>query len=112
VRVPGVFVGINEDRLVSSLEEMAKPAVSLIEVDRVRAVDVPNDLRQIARGCRYEEMIVVVHQTVGMDDCFVSDSGCLQIGKKPFPVPFVPEYALSLIAAGGYIIEGPRIFYS
>jgi hypothetical protein len=86
--------------------------VSLIEVDRVCAVDVPYDLRQIARGCRHEEMIVVVHDAVCMDDCFISNDGCLQIGKKPFSVPFVPEYVLSLIAARGYMIEGPGIFYS
>jgi hypothetical protein len=55
---------------------------------------------------------MVVHEAIDMDDCFISHDGCLQIGKKPFSVLFVPEYVLSLIAAGGNIIECPGIFYS
>jgi len=67
---------------------------------------MPYDLGQIAGGCRQEEVIVIVHEAIDMDDCFISNDRRLQISKKPFSVPIIPEYVLSLISTGGYMIEG------
>jgi len=55
---------------------------------------------------------MIVHEAIDMDDCLISNDGCLQIDKKTLSVPIVPEYVFPLGASGGHVIECTGIFYS
>ena len=94
-----VLVGLNEDRLEASLEKMPGPLPLDVEVGGVRAVYVPHDLRQVPFGRFQQQVIVVAHQAIRMDDRAVTLCGGFQIGEKLLPVSSALEYVFLLVAA-------------
>jgi hypothetical protein len=70
------------------LKQMAASRPLDIEVSRVGAVDIVHDLGKIADR-RFElQVIMVVHQTIGVNDRLVSVGGGLKVFQKTFPGPF------------------------
>jgi hypothetical protein len=57
---------LHDDRLVTALEHMSDAAMLAIEALRVDPVQLPHALGEIAVRGFDQEMIVVVHQTIGM----------------------------------------------
>jgi len=49
-----------------ALKEVPHPVVSAVDDLRVSAIELPHALREIRRRRFDQEMIVVIHQTVGM----------------------------------------------
>ena len=67
-----VFIRFNQDSLESALEQVAGPFSLNIEVGRISSVYMPHDLRQVACRCLQNQVEMVVHQAVGMDDGVVT----------------------------------------
>lgn len=63
---------LNEDGLVPTLEEMTGSAVQSVKELRIHAVQLPHAERKISVRRLNEEVIVVVHQTVGVTDPVVT----------------------------------------
>jgi len=84
VDVPGKFLAIGillyKDSLVSALKQMTDPFPLHIVVAGVGAVDMVKDLGQIGTGSFQKNMIMVVHQTIGMDDGIISLISRFKIG--------------------------------
>ncbi len=51
-------------------------------------------------------MIVIVHQTVNMEDCSVAMVGGFKVGKKPLTISIVSENGFSLVSTGGHMVKG------
>ena len=79
--------------------------MSEIEVGRVCSVDMVKDLRKIASGGLYQKVIVIVHQTVSMENGSVAVVGGFKVGEKPFSIPLVSEDGFSLVSTGGHMVK-------
>ena len=98
----------DQNRLVAALKQMAVSRPFDIEVGRVSAVDMMHDLGKIA-GRRFEQQVImVVHQTKGVNDRLVSVGGGLKVFQKPFTVSLTLENGLALVATGGDVIKCAR----
>jgi len=107
-----VFVALNENRPISALEEMPAPLVALIEGVRERAVDMPDDLGEIAGRGRQEQMIVVAHEAIDVNGCPIAEDCAFQMAQETFPVPIGPVDVLPFVTPSGDMVEGARIFDS
>ena len=92
-------VFLNEDRLVSALEQMACPLMTFIEKLCIDAVQLPHTQREIAVRRLDQEMIVVVHQAVGMTEPVIPFIDMLERVQKVDAVLVVFENGLLFIAA-------------
>ena len=87
---------------------MAAPCPFDIKIGGISAVDMVHDLGKIAGRRIQQQVIMVVHQTIGVDDRMVSFGGGLKIFQKPFPVTLALENGLAFVAAGGDVIKCAR----
>jgi hypothetical protein len=71
-----------------------------------------HDLGVIAGRRLQQQMIVIVHQTIDVNDGGIPLSGRSEVGKTFFPIPLPLEDRLAFIAAGGDVIKCPGILYS
>ena len=74
---------MHKDRYVSALKKMIGMFPPDIEVAGVGAVDVVKDLGQIGTGCFQKNMIMIVHQTISMDDGIISLMSRFKVRKEP-----------------------------
>ena len=105
-------VFLNEDRFVSALEQMTYPLMTLIEKLSIDAVQLPHPQRKIAIGCFDQEVIVVVHEAVGMTEPIIPLIDMLECVQEVDAVLVVFENGFLFIAAGGYVIDGTGVFYT
>jgi len=91
---------------------MARTIPFDIEIGRVGTVDVAQDLREVAGWRLQEQMIMIVHQAVDMNDGTKPLDGRLQIGEKLLTIPETPEDLPALVASGGNVVEGAWKFDS
>jgi len=114
VKVPAQFQKIallvNQYGLVSSLEQMAASFPLAIDVCCIGAVLLVHDLAQISRGCFDEQMVVVGHEDIAMEDEAKLFLTFMQIFHE-FPViGFGKENLAPFVAASSYMIHGAFIF--
>jgi hypothetical protein len=57
-------------------------------------------------------MIMVTHETIGMNNGFVTHDSAFQIRKKPLFILIVTIYRSLLIPACGHVIKGVLVFNS
>jgi hypothetical protein len=99
-----------ENGLVPSLEKMPRPVVSLIERLGIDPIQLPHTEREIPFGCFDEEMIVVVHETIGMTAPAVVLVDLCEDLKKRITIDIVLENILLLVPSGCNMIYSSRIF--
>lgn len=61
-----IVVAFHQDGLVAPLKEVSHAPVMAVETLGIHAVHVPHALRQVAIGCLDQQVIVIVHQAIGM----------------------------------------------
>jgi hypothetical protein len=61
-----VSVLLNENSFKPPLKEMTNPAVPLIKCLGIHAIEPPHSLRQVSIRCFNDQVIVVVHQAIGI----------------------------------------------
>ena len=105
-----IGVRLDQDGLVSPLEQMACPLPLDVEIRRVGPIDMPHDLRQVARRCFQQQMIMVAHQAPGMNDRSIPHHGRFHIGEKLLPIPLALENILLFIASRRDMVQRARIF--
>ena len=107
-----IGVRLNQDGLESSLEQMASPLPFDVEIHRVGPIDMPHDLRKIARGCSQQQMIMVAHQAPGMHDRSIPYNSRFHLGEKLLPIPLAREDILPFIASRRDMVQRAGIFDS
>jgi hypothetical protein len=107
-----IGVSLDQDCLVSALEQMARPLPFDVEIRRVCTIDVPHDLRKVARWCFQQQVIMVAHQAPGMHDRSIPHDCRFHLCEKPFPIFLALKDVLLFIASRCDMVECTRIFDS
>lgn len=105
-----VAVFLDQDGLVPPLEQMPGPAVRLIEELRVHTVQLAHAESQVAVRSLYEQMIMIVHQAVGVADPVIAFVDVLKRVEELMPILVGPEDRLPLVASGGHMIYCTGVF--
>ncbi len=92
-------VFLNEDRLVSALEQMPCPLMAFIKKLCIDAVQLPHTEGEVSVGRLDQEVIVVVHQAVGMAKPVIPFIDVLKRVEEVDAVLVVFENGLLFIAA-------------
>ena len=103
---------LNENRFISSLEEMAGPLMPLIEELRINAVQLTHAQGKIAVGRFDQEMVMIVHEAVGVADPIVPFIDVLERIQKVDAILIVFEDGLLFITAGSDMIDSTGVFYA
>jgi hypothetical protein len=69
-----------------------------VKIGRIRAVDMPHNLRQITRGRLKQQVIMGIHHAVCVNERIISLCCGLKVFKKFLPVTFAFEDSFALIS--------------
>ena len=103
---------IDNDCFVSTLEYVAGFLMSPVVPLGVDSIQLSHAARKVSFRCFDNEVIVGVHETVGVAQPVKPFYYCSQKLKKIEPVLIGSEYSLSCIAPGSDVIECAGVFYS
>jgi hypothetical protein len=103
-------VFLNENCLVSSLEEMSRSLMPFIKELRIDAVQLAHAEGKIAVGRFDQEMIVVIHETVSVTDPVIPFIDMLKRVQKANAIMVVFKDSFLLIAARGDMIDCAGVF--
>lgn len=76
-----------------------------IVIGGICTVDMVHDLRQIPARSLQQEMIMIVHQAVSVNEGAIALVCRLQVREKLNPVQIAFEYCLSLIPSCGDVVK-------
>src|SRR6185295_6256250 len=103
---------LHQNRCEAALQQMAHPRMPPIEALRIPAVQLAHPERQIRLRCFKEEMIVVVHQAVGMAEPAVAIHDVGKHGEKLRSVAVVHHDVLSGVPPTGDVVGGSGVLYA
>ena len=103
-------VFLDDDGFVSALEEVPGPVSSVVEELGVHTVQLPHAEGEVPVGGLDEEMVVIVHEAIGMADPVVAFVDMLERPEKVLTVLIVLEDGLLLVAAGGHMVDSAGVF--
>jgi hypothetical protein len=89
------------DTVMPPIEELGKYSIQL-----------PHAFREVAVGSLYDQVVVVVHETVGVAEPVEPLVDLMKYFKKGLSVLVVLIDSLPGIAAGSDMIDGPVVFYA
>ena len=101
---------LNEDGLVPALKEMAGTVAAVVEKLRIDAVQLAHAEGEVSVRGLQEQMVMVVHEAVGMAQPVIAFLDVLKRPEEHFAVLIVLEDGLLLVAARGDVIDGAGIF--
>jgi hypothetical protein len=107
-----VGILLHNDCLESSLKQVPYPTVALIESLGIDAVQLPHAYRKISVGRINKQMVMIVHQAVGMADPVVSMGNIRKGIQEDLSVLVVSENCLSLISSASDVIDSSWKFYT
>jgi len=90
---------------------MPCPSSLSIDVCRVGTIDIVHDLMQVAMGGLYDEMVVVGHKNIAVQEITILILRLLEVVLYPFIVCFGEEDPPPLIPPSRYVVEGPFVLY-
>lgn len=105
-RRQGIHITFHKQRLESPLEECTNAVVTLVEPRRVPRVDQVNGPGQITAGCLQQQMVVIVHQAVRMDNRPKSLPRQRKQVQKLREIPVVNEDGTLLHPAVHHVVPG------
>jgi hypothetical protein len=101
---------VNQYGLVSPLEQMTVSFPLDIDVRSVRAIHVVHDFAQISRGGFDEQMVVIGHEDIAVEDKAILCLPFMQIFLE-FPIiGYVEKNLTPFVATSSYMIHGAFIF--
>ena len=100
-----VRISIDDEGFVASLKEVANTLVDKIEPLRVVTVHVAHEIREVAVGRLDEEVVMVAHEAVGVEDDVVEGEAIGEVFEKSSAIAIVEEDLLTSIATSGNVIE-------
>lgn len=88
---------------------MPHPSVPSIEGLSVNPIELAHAQGKITLRGFYQEVVVVIHQTVGMAEPAIAGDNLQEDLKKHLSVGVVEKDSLSGVAAGGEMVDGSRV---
>src|SRR3712207_1202298 len=104
-RGPELLVGLDEARPVATLEQMAAPAVAVVEGPGVEAVEAPHSRAEVRLACLDERMDVIAHQAVGEQPPAHADRDAGELEQLRRAISIVPEDALTVVPPGVDVVN-------
>ena len=101
---------LHQNRRKPSLKEMPHPFIAPVVYLGIATVELPHAQRQIGLRRFNEEMVVIVHQAVGMAAPAVAIDHMGEEGEPLRPITVVRHDVLPGIPPTGDMVDGPRIF--
>jgi hypothetical protein len=100
-----VLVAFDEDRAEAGLEEVAAASVSAVECLCVAAVELSHRDREVGARRLQQQVVVVVHQAVGVADQAVPLDDVRNELEEAAAVGVVADDRLSIVAARDHVVE-------
>ena len=104
----GVGVGFDELGFEAALEEVSAAAVAVVEADGVSDLEPADGLAEVCPWSFQDEVIMVRHQTVGVEPDAEAFDHFGQCVEETVAVMVVAEDGLAFVTAGGDVIGGIR----
>ena len=101
-----VDVVLHQQRLVAALEKVTDATVVAVERLREAPVEVVHGARQVGLKGLNEQMVVVVHQEISMQQEVKVRHDIVEDGDKPFAIVVGTVDRLAFVATCGDVIEG------
>src|SRR4030065_698585 len=111
-RLKKMAILLHQDCLKPSLKEVPYPAMPLIESLRIDTVQLPHAYRKISVGCINEQMVMIVHQAVGMAEPIVPKGNILKRIQEHLSVLIVSENCLSFVSSARNVIDSTWKLYT
>jgi hypothetical protein len=103
-----VLIPVTDDCLISALKEVADLVVNAIEVQRVGLLQALHELGERGAGCFHQQMDVVGHQAVRIDDHPILFAIPGQTIEVSLVVTRAQEGFLTLVSPDNDMIKEPR----
>jgi hypothetical protein len=103
---------LHQDCLKPSLKQVSNPTVSFIESLGIDPVQLSHAYGKISIGGINEEMVMILHQAVGMAEPIVPMGNMLKGVQEHLSVLIVFENCLSLVSSARDVIDSAREFYT
>src|SRR5438046_5201735 len=97
---------LDENALESPLKEMPYPPVAPIEGLPVEAVKLAHPAREVRLGGLDQQMVVVIHQDIGMQGPAKDLDGVRQGHHEARAVGSIAHDGAALVATGSHVVEG------
>lgn len=101
---------LDENRCEAALKQMPDSSMPAIEGLGIAPIELAHAEREIRLWGFEQEMIVIVHQTVGMAEPAVPIDDVGQEREKGGTILLIPHDVLPRIATTGDVIDGARVF--
>ena len=105
-----VFFRLNECRVEASLKGMAAKVFAFIEIACIHRVYQMHDFREMPAGSFDQEMVMIGHQAVGMNNGSELIVRASEAIKEVKVISFHLKDGLPLISPRTDVIKGPREF--
>ena len=105
-----IALAVHDDCFEPTLQHVADPTVMAIEGLGVDPVELAHGPRQIGVGRLYNQVKVVVHQAIGVQQQMKPSNDARQHIEEPLPVLVIHEDVLPGVAARGDMVERARKF--
>jgi hypothetical protein len=103
---------LHQNCLKPSLKEVPYPAMPLIESLRIDTVQLPHAYRKISVGCINEQMVMIVHQAIGVAEPIVPKGNIRKGIQEHFSVLIVSENCLSFVSSARDVIDSTWKLYT
>jgi hypothetical protein len=107
-----MLIFFHQDRLISSLEQMADPLMPDINPLGKHAIQLPHSQGEIWLLCFHQDVVMIIEQAKGMTQPIVFFNNIAQYLKEYLPVDIIDKDTLQGIASGSDMIYCSREFYS
>jgi hypothetical protein len=91
---------------------MPHPIMPLVESLRIDTVQLSHADRKISIGCINEQMVMVVHQAIGVAEPIVPMGNICKSIQKDLSVPIVSENCLSFVSSARDVIDSTWKLYT
>ena len=105
-------VFLYKDRLVSALKKVPNPFMLPIECLSVYAIELPHASRKIPIRGLYDEVIVIVHKTIGMAKPVVTLINLGEGIKEDIPISLAFKYGFLFVSSASDMVDCTRVFYA
>ena len=105
-----VTIFVDKDAFITPLKDMSNPPVPAIEVLRVKTVQLPHSMAEVAFNRFDHDVIMVPHLAVGMHMKIETAADQAHNAEPFLSISIVNENKPMVITASGHVVEGARKF--
>ena len=96
--------------LVPALKEVTDPLVPLVKCLSVYTIKLPHARREISIRCLYNEVVVIVHKTIGMANPVVTLADLKESIKESLSIHAIFINSLLFVSSARYMVDSTGVF--